>query len=72
MHLQAADLCHGARSWWSAEDDRGIPAEDMIRMRLPLWRRLLSHVDFAQFLSMPPGMFIKDWPTQLWEALVGK
>jgi hypothetical protein len=66
--LQAASLTQCIRSWWHSEDQPGIQAADRIKMRIPLRNRLLADVDFGLF--PPRTMYIKGWPTQLWEALV--
>ena len=66
--LQAGTLCHAIRSWWKAEDEPGIPALERIKMRMDLRARLLENIDFSQF--PPMTMYVKGWPTQLWEALI--
>lgn len=63
-----ADLVHDIRNWWKAEDDPGIPALTRIKLRSGLRRRLLKYVQFEHF--PPPGMFVRGWPLQLWEALI--
>lgn len=63
-----ASLCRDIREWWWAEDNPGISAKHRIKMRIGLRNRLLDNIDLSNF--PPPGMYIKGWPTQLWEAIV--
>ena len=66
--IEVASLCNDIRSWWHAEDNPGISAQDRMRMRTPFRKRLLNCVDFSKF--PPPTMHINGWPIQLWEALI--
>lgn len=64
--FRAACLCANIHEWWRAEDEAGIPALDVIRMRFMLRSRLLNHINFGEF--PPPGQYVNGWPIHLFEA----
>ena len=66
--FEAASLCQDIREWWFAEDSPGISAKKRVDMRMKLRRRLVNCVDHSNF--PPPTMYVRGWPTQLWEALL--
>ena len=63
-----AELCNLIRSFYMAEDEPGICAQERCERRLRLRNWLLNGVSFNQF--PPPGLHVKDIPVVLFEAML--
>ncbi|XP_070564965.1 uncharacterized protein [Ptychodera flava] len=67
-YTASANMCKQIREWFQSVDDPGISAVQRCRMKMSYRATLLSMVNLSRF--PPPGMYVKGYPTALWESTI--